>query len=153
MRRAPPHSPSQGLTFLLGEITRAIMALFHFLSRTHSIIVGLAITATSLSEKGRLPALTDDQKYCPAQKVWPVDTKVLPLDTKVLPGPKSIARRHKSIAQQPKVLPSHQKSLQLHHLTRYFDGDISHSSSGQIPPHYSWNNDKTRSDQNSAIRQ
>ena len=52
-----------------------------------------------------------------------------------------------------KVLPDHRKSVLLDHLTRYFDGDISDSSPGQIPPHYSWNNDKTRSDQNTAIRQ
>ena len=115
--------PSQGLTFCWGEITRAIMALFHFLSQTHSIIVGLAITATSLSEKGRPPGLTDDQKYC--------------LDWK-------------SIARPAKALPGHQKSFLLHHLTRYFDVDISDSSSGQIPPHYGWNNDKTRSNQNTT---
>ena len=48
-----PHPTHPGPEFFGGEITRAIMALFHFLSQTHSIIVGVAITATSLSEKGR----------------------------------------------------------------------------------------------------
>ena len=79
----------------------------------------------------RRPVFLHPKKFCPA--------------TKSFSGPKYWLAS--------KVLPDHRKSVLLDHLTRYFDGDISDSSPGQIPPHYSWNNDKTRSDQNTAIRQ
>ena len=106
-----PHPTNPGPDFFAGgNYERAIMALFHFLSQTHSIIVGVAITATSLSEKGRPSGLTDDQKYCPASKILSSFENIAPNDqkycfvSKVLPNLKKYCPTEKSIAQPPKVL-------------------------------------------------